>query len=273
MEELLPTFSEGGESVVNFILELKQLKGLFKLWDKSRNFLQNIANGHLSFSFGWQPFLSDVKKLTESLKNFRKKIEALQKGSGKPQFRHFRRFMDHVDLPANVTTDTGIGLVTKVMKWIDRPRYCATVGYTYYLPDMSVLSNKMKGFLDSLGAQWNPSIVWNAIPFSFVVDWFFSVGSWLDSLRTDNLKIPATVTAFCHSVKYQVQDDIVFTHASSLVGFLPTGQIFPVTLANVTTLRYERRRDVPSFGLFDTTVKVPNWGQVALGASLLVQQT
>jgi len=271
MEEMMPTFSEGGESLVNFVLELKQLKGLFSLWNKSRSFLQNIANGHLSYSFGWRPFLSDVSRLWSALDSFRKKLRKLQEGSGKPQKRHFRRFMDSVDLAPNLTNSDGAGgAITKVMRWVDRPRYCATVGFTYVLPDMSVLSNQLKAFGDSLGVQWNPSIIWNAIPYSFVIDWFFGVGDWLDSLRSDNLAIPATVTSFCHSIKYQVQDDIVLTLGfNQAAGY--RNQVIP--LASVTTLRYERRKDIPSVGLFDTTVKMPNWKQILLGGSLVVQRT
>lgn len=270
MEAVLPTFSEGGESIVNFMLELKQLGGLFTLWKKSESLLRNIANGHLNVSFGWLPFISDVRRLRDSLANFQKKLRKLQEESGKPQWRHYRRPMDTVDLPpvislnkGNLIDGYGACTLTRQCKWITRPQYCATIGYTYYLPDMTETSNKIKGYLDSLGIQGNPSIFWNAVPYSFVVDWFFNVGSWLNSLRVDNLSIPATVTDFCHSIKYEWEDQTDLA--------LGDGRNLP--LSKIQSLRYERRRDVPSLGRFDSTVKAPNWKQVLLGASLLVQRS
>jgi hypothetical protein len=268
MEEMMPTFSEGGESIVNFILELKQALNLYKIWNRSRSFLQNVANGHLSYSFGWKPFISDLERLRDSLALFRKKLRKLQEESGKPQKRHFRRFTDLVDLPTD-TTWTDPNQHRLVFRWIERPKYCATCEFTYILPDMSLLSNQIKGYLDTLGAQWNPSIAWNAIPYSFVVDWFFNVGDWLHSLRSDNLTIPATVTDFCHSIKYEMSCvHYLNPRNQSNTGF--TGEL---TLYEHQVLQYERRRDIPSHGLLDTSVKAPNWKQLLLGASLLVQRT
>jgi len=130
------------------------------------------------------------------------------------------------------------------------------------------MSNQVKGFLDSIGFQGNASIIWNAIPYTFVIDWFFGVGRWLNSLRSDNLKIPATVIGFCHSLKWEWE-------AEYSLKVLPTATDLGdqnVVLATRSELRYERRRDVPSYGTFSSTVKVPSWQQLALGASLIVQK-
>lgn len=268
LESLMPTFSQGGESLVNFVLELKQTKSLFDVWKRKYSLLKNIANGHLNLSFGWRPFLSDVQRIFNSLKDFRKKVRELQKNSKIPQRRHYRRYVDIATLPLDlIVASDGPNAVVREVDWIQKPIYVATVNYIYVLPDMSDPLNQVAAFLDSVGVQLDASIVWNAIPYSFVVDWFFNVGEWIGKLRADNLKIPATVTGFCHSLKWEYRSRYIYSSSPTATNL---GDKM-VLLADREVLRYIRRRDIPSWGL-DLTVRTPNWGQLALGASLLRQR-
>jgi hypothetical protein len=43
-------------------------------------------------------------------------------------------------------------------------------------------------------------------------------------------------------------------------------------IAKWNRLQYERRKDIPSTGLLDLTVTAPNWKQILLGGSLIVQR-
>jgi hypothetical protein len=270
VESMLPTFSEGGESLVNFVLELKSLKSLFQLWSRKLRLLKNLSGAHLNVSFGWLPFMSDAKRIYGALENFQKKLRKLQEESGKPKKAHYQRHLDTIDLPSDgaVSSLDSNGQWYRKVRWKQEPVYHATLDYVYVLPDMSLMSNQIAGFLDSIGVQLNASIIWNAIPYSFVVDWFLGVGEWINSLRVDNLKIPATVTGFCHSVKYEWQSSLEFRASISFRCFWAVKEI-----AKRSKLHYERRRDIPSFGLLDLTVKTPNWKQIALGSSLVVQRS
>jgi hypothetical protein len=269
MESMIPTFSEGGESLVNFMLELKSLKDLHRLWRSKLPLLKNITGAHLNVSFGWLPFISDVQRIFGALKNFQKKVRKLQEESSKPRKRHFRRYLDTVDLPSDgfIGTADANGQFSRETTWLQHPLYCATADYVHVMPDMSLVMNQVAGFLDSLGVQLNASIIWNAIPYSFVVDWFFNVGDWMNQLRVDNLSIPVAVTGFCHSVKYEWRSQLWF-HPS--LSFDPDQVARHVS--DRTRLYYERRKDIPSLNLFDSTAKTPNWKQVALGSSLVVQR-
>jgi hypothetical protein len=276
MEHCLPSFSEGGESLVNFFLELKQAKGLFDPWKVNKlKRLKNLfsrkalADKHLNISFGWLPFLSDLDRMRGSLANFQKKLAKFQEQAGKPQTRHYKRYVDLAILPPDATlySDASTVLKRKAL-WLQKPVYHATVKFVFTLPDMGVIQNQIAGFLDSLGFQLNPRIVWDSIPYSFLVDWFVDVGSWLGSLRVDNLKVPAVVTGFCHSLKWEWQARYVFDTSIPEPG-QSSDRDFCV--ATRRALRYERRRDIPSWGRLNSTVRVPSWKQFALGMSLLSQ--
>jgi hypothetical protein len=68
-----------------------------------------------------------------------------------------------------------------------------TAHFTYRPKPIQALSDldlKLRGALDALGFELNPQIIWNAIPFSFVVDWFTGIGDVLGSLKIDSLELP-----------------------------------------------------------------------------------
>jgi len=222
----------------------------------------------LNVSFGWLPFISDCQRIYNSVSDFRKKVLKLQKDSKIPQKRHYRRWLDTVSLPlGSQLFNDGVNKVNREIDWVERPQYCATVDYVYVLPDMSDPLNQAKAFLDSIGFQLDAGIVWNAMPYSFVIDWFFNVGDWIHKFRVDNLKIPATVTGFCHSLKWEYRVRYVYSSSATATNL---GDKM-VVLADRNILRYERRLDVPSWGLLDYTVRTPNWRQLALASSLIVQ--
>jgi hypothetical protein len=107
----------------------------------------------------------------------------------------------------------------------------------------------------------NPiGVLWNAIPYSFVVDWFVNIGDWAESLIHEPA-IPIVIEDFSHSVKYSYRTDI---RMSWLKGKL----IFPLASNEVSF--YERRRDIPS-----TTsrirFRIPDLGSFVLGAALVGQ--
>jgi hypothetical protein len=65
--------------------------------------------------------------------------------------------------------------------------------------------------LDLFGANLNPAIVWNAIPFSFVVDWFLKVGDYFDKMEVqlfgDNFP---TLLDFLFSEKYKMLEEYIY---------------------------------------------------------------
>ena len=57
-------------------------------------------------------------------------------------------------------------------------------------PELNTMLEVLGGYLDSLGFELNPRIIWDAIPFSFVIDWFFGVGNWLNRFKIDTVELP-----------------------------------------------------------------------------------
>jgi hypothetical protein len=80
--------------------------------------------------------------------------------------------------------------------------FCATMRYKYVIPrELYTAHGQMKAALDMLGVSQNPAIAWNAIPFTFVIDWLVNFGGFLDSVKVDNIQLQTEITDFCMSAK------------------------------------------------------------------------
>jgi hypothetical protein len=111
---------------------------------------------------------------------------------------------------AEVTPPGWTGAYHAKVKWSLRQkeskaaRYHATVRYRYPLPaELLTPVGKMRALGDMLGISQDPAIIWNAIPYSFVVDWFVNVGGYLNRMRVDNIHAQTEILDFCHSVKVE----------------------------------------------------------------------
>jgi hypothetical protein len=118
----------------------------------------------------------------------------------------------------------------------------------------------IRGILDVLGLKANVSVVWDAIPFSFVVDWFLGVGNYLRSLDTDFLESVVTIHDFCSSVKTETSCDLSFAYSGG-----PVKNVY-----TVSETEYKRLVHLPNasdFGIRSTG----RYGtkQIVLSAALL----
>jgi hypothetical protein len=75
----------------------------------------------------------------------------------------------------------------------------AQVEYSQYYSEYQRQNAMMLGLLDKLGVMFDPSIVWNAIPWSFAIDWVIDVGRWLSQFKAPNLEPVTVIHKFCWS--------------------------------------------------------------------------
>jgi len=80
--------------------------------------------------------------------------------------------------------------------WGQRPYTCVTARYKYWSVVMTKLYGKALGLLQKLGATVDPSIAWNAIPFSFLIDWVYPVGEFLHRHNIPLVDINVTIESF-----------------------------------------------------------------------------
>lgn len=179
--------------------------------------MKQLSQAYLSYNFGWAPLFSDIRKFFESWINFRERWSKMIANEGKPRTTRYRQYVDGTafsgDIPESGEPTFGgwSGVLHRRGRYeihrIKNPgiQYAATMRYRYKLPsDIHNVGRQMDALFDALGLQsGNPAAVWNAIPFTFVIDWFVNIGGFLERLRTDNIQIQTEILDFCHSAKIE----------------------------------------------------------------------
>jgi hypothetical protein len=206
-----------------------------------KELIQKLTGAHLNASFGIVPFVRDIVQMHDDLISLRYRLARLKKFAGTRQTRHYRRYLPGLDGKPSTrdrvtvtTTDTwqnpwrGDGayvapfrpllLKKQWSRWVRRPVYHASMRYSYTLPDMTKEEERAATLLDTLGVRLDPGILWNATPWTFLIDWVVDGSSFLRGFARDNFPITTVIHEFCHSMAYSKECgvDCVLTDRGTL---------------------------------------------------------
>jgi hypothetical protein len=269
-------------SLANFLYELKDLPGMIRnLWhvfvDLNKLFNRNStplkvakfgANQALGVNYGWLPFISDLKKLATVLKVVMNRIQHLKRTYKKWTKIHFHRTLAPRDFPVRPKgLDPGNSGLD--IRW-SLTEYKATFNASaYYWHDFEGLNDEfttLKAFWVAFGLDNPARVLWNAIPYSFVVEWFVRLSDVVDRLRINQFSGHVRLENVCYSYTQtgKVQADAVFYREDTLNRneWHPTGW-------------YECRRFMRSPGLpvaASSLFSLPDPKQQALLGAMILQR-
>jgi hypothetical protein len=179
-------------SIPNFIADIADLKSLYVIWKKKLSIAKNLAGAHLNYKFGWKPTVGDLSDMIEGVTQLRAKLAAFKSQLGKI-IQSSTTVHSSTNTVSGTYTHASFAGTATFSATVHRT-CTATMAYTTFpLAVMGPMDEILRGLLDSLGFELNPRIIWDALPFTFVIDWFFGVGSWLDRYRIDALELPITL--------------------------------------------------------------------------------
>lgn len=263
-EKMRPSL-ETGVSLTNFLWEISDVKRLIPLFTRWSGLTKKVAEGHLSYNFGIKPFIKDVKTLYRALTEFRQRLADFRDRQGKVQRHHFRKEYRRETFTQGESDSFVYG--NRLVTYVERIGvFHATMVYTYTCPELDQEYGELKALCDMVGLRLGPSQIWEAIPFSFVVDWFFRVQDMLKRNEQPLLGVDLDVIDYGYSYKEVEKVTKVFE-------FMPVCGSSTV-LKHVASVgeskTYVRRRSLPESGGF--FINRGNYGphQLALSASLLV---
>lgn len=187
-----------------------------------REALGASSDAYLQLEFNIGPLLQDITGIFQAVSSLEKVIRDLLIRAGRVQRRHFTYKWLPGLVPAVSSTsivqwyDTnyvnngfvnvpygGIPGSTLYSSYQEFPAtFHAEIEYNYSLSQFQVEHARLLGFLDLLGVNLNPQIIWNAIPWSFVVDWVVGIGSILNNFAVRNLEPKTNITKYLWSWKY-----------------------------------------------------------------------
>jgi len=175
-------------SAPNFLYEIKQITSLVELWKKNLSLAKNLAGAFLNYKFGWRPTNGDILQMIDGVSQLEQKLREFVAHVGQIQSGQVTCLKETVTTSGLLTID-----VNKRCKWFGTLTK-SVAGFVVWAPQpLAVLDNfdkTLRGLMDVFGVQFNPRIVWDAMPFTFIIDWFFGVGAWLETFSVDALELP-----------------------------------------------------------------------------------
>jgi hypothetical protein len=291
-------------SVLNSLYELKDFKSLPKTILAIKDFFSSFGSGfiskikelnrldadlYLQAQFNVKPLISDIHGIYAALSRVHSRVNDLLTRAGKLQVGHYRRTLtEYQDVEDRVVKDSSsedlLGVViplgdlglTYDCNYYESKRtvsyspttFHAQVQYVYNYDALQTAQAQLWGLLDAFGINMNPAIIWNAIPWSFVIDWFFGVSRWLDSYKVENLKPQINILQYLWSIK-RSRTIRVETLASNNPTW-PEQPLFTTCIVRpvVTETAYRRQAGLPSYNSFTMSGLSPT--EFSLGAALLI---
>lgn len=249
-----------------FLLELKDIK---RMWDilPNKHFRVNdwrkvlgYLNGqHLNWEFGWKPFLGDIRKTLKAIDSFQTRLDRFISNQDQ-ELR--RRFTDKVQ--EVVWDETYTHPLLGMWRWkyegTLRIVRASSFDFSYVLPKMGETELRVRAYLDSLGLDLSIANLWEVIPWSFVVDWFWNVGGFLQQFSTDWVQPEIQLDQAMYSEKVEVD------FKWSVLGPATYGSRKMPGFTSVYS-RYTRQLGMPRFS---GTTESLDADKIRLGASLLL---
>lgn len=261
----------------NFILELpealelhKQLIGAFSgalSWTgAARSYARqrgvDAANTHLLYQFGLKPLASDLTTLWQLGSRIRKRLDYFRHVSG----GDWTSWRKSIRTPKTATvSDWYVSYADKQSLLVDDVMTDASMFARIKRCRQIPVSDSLLAGLDASGFSKVGDVIWEAIPFSFVADWFYPCGQILSSLNMTAFEscLLNQMVGYQHSTWCQFR----VLGCPSVMGYTGLVNNNVSTLFAGTARRYERVPGYPS------TFTESNFGvrQSLLSGSLALQ--
>jgi hypothetical protein len=174
-------------SIPVFAKELIELSSLFKFAAKS--FVGFVGGAYLNYKFGWTQFLRDIQtlhKITTAIERRIKEFKSLELKGG------LRRSRVHLMSKAsswdalNVTLHSSWGVTLRckvrgrnVCQTTGSVRWRYKPGYDNNLYKLQGFNHAVRAVLDLDSGGLDSKTVWNMIPFSWLIDYFVDLNTYL----------------------------------------------------------------------------------------------
>jgi hypothetical protein len=237
-------------------------------------YVRAASDTFLQWKFNIAPLVSDISGIRTALSKTHERINKLVRLAETLRTVHFSK---HLSEYVSTTIDSGSYGLGPSDYW-DPPFYSARVirevaykqslfhaecEYSYSYSDFQLKYKELLALLDGLGVQWNPAIVWNAIPFSFLVDWLLGVSRWLSTIKEENMRPRIVIRRYLWSIKRErvIRGRLISYRASS-----PSSGSTVTILPVVNETAYRRDNTMPAASSFTTSGL--NLNEISLGVAL-----
>lgn len=169
-----------------FLFELRELpRALRDLGRQLDGAARSDPGGtYLSYQFGWAPLFSDLRTLLSLVKETEKRIKSLKEDA-----RHQRSKGGLPGRSWTVSDKTyrwsygGSGMYVRYRRTYEETNWYSTAYYVDPSDLPSLTDSGYERMQWALGLKVSASTVWNAIPWSWLIDYFSTIGSFMEANR------------------------------------------------------------------------------------------
>jgi hypothetical protein len=143
---------------------------------------RDVPGGYLAYNFGWAPLVSDLKSLFNFAESIAKTRNALTNAANGSKVSHTLGGRSSTGLPTTYsyagtvsTYQVEVSHKTSVKAWCK-----AHVHLTEPLPPL-VYDKEMLAMKTAFGLNLRPAMLWDAIPFTWLIDYFTNMGDLMEA--------------------------------------------------------------------------------------------
>nr|UJQ86002.1 MAG: hypothetical protein 1 [Leviviridae sp.] len=176
---------------LNALYELREVPNMLR--QRFSPDIRGASNYWLALQFGWKPLLSDIRNLINTQRVAENYIKQLLRDNGKPVRRTAKM---EVSSSTNRTVSTSyaniedIGVTQLHASMHQRietlsvtDNVWASARFRYWLPGGPRDINWTRSMLARIyGLHPRPSVVYNAVPWTWLIDWFTNIGAIVDNM-------------------------------------------------------------------------------------------
>ncbi|DAD52156.1 maturation protein [ssRNA phage Esthiorhiza.2_19] len=156
---------------------------------------RNLGSEYLNVVFGWEPFVRDLRKVYDLWKTVDKRMAQLVRENGKS----IRRKATVTETFSTGQTQAiygfpwanvngapgsfGTGATFYSTTTTNLERVWFTGNFRYFIPDIGSARWTQKARRALFGVQPTPELLWNVLPWSWLIDWFTNVGDCISNLH------------------------------------------------------------------------------------------
>lgn len=280
--------------IVRLVGRKKSAKAVFSQIMKDPDFIpflaRSVASGHLYNEFGLKQTERDVCSLYSMFFSLDRVVRQILQSTG-VNTRHYSIpiYKTESEVFSNDFQDYN-WIISRVWNSVFTRKFVCTVKYTSELVDaygQPISPNdpelvNLGAAMDWLGLNMNPAILWDLVPFSFVVDYFVGIGDWLERFKRSNLNLTFSVLDACYSLKREYVTEGTTHRWTSIWNGMELYPDHPLAAREkfiggmkfrYHTKSYDRIRFLPTLrmlsGYREPQWNTPNLGQLRIMASLL----
>lgn len=174
--QILVTLGEISKTIRMFKNPFAAFRSLYKSKQTLSSLARAGSSSWLEYRYGWSQLYRDVRNLANTYSKVRSHMQYLAETAGKE--RNVSR-ATALTLSPGTSYTTGVGLCQLVFT-LSTYKRVSRFSVKHVLNESARNITQLEHWMEALGTTKVAEALWDLVPFSFVVDWFFHLNRLLD---------------------------------------------------------------------------------------------